>query len=116
MYERQEEYADWLARLNIPLTDRATLEDLQTTLEEDFGYNTAQIDALTSAYVEETDFEHLGIHAVTITYAWGKDLRYGILGEPGLWGFESATRFAGERAGEEEYWTERMIERGLLRE
>lgn len=85
-----EKIADWLQRMDVPLEDKATIEAFKTYLEEEFGwYTDAQKEALTSALRIETSFEEHGIRPVTITYPWGKELRYGVQGMPGLWSWES---------------------------
>lgn len=98
----EERYQEWLDRLEIPIEQQANIAMFQEYLREEFNYGDEQVDALTSAHILELDFESVGIHAVTVTYAWGKDLRYGITGEPGLWGFASAQRFYNERIEETE--------------
>jgi len=98
----EEDIAGWLSRLEIPIEEAATLEDLQDYLRDELGYGDDQIDALTSGWIQSHDFESAGIHALTVTYPWGKELRYGIKGAPGLWGFESAMRFFYERTEEAE--------------
>ncbi|MBU0791798.1 MAG: hypothetical protein KKC55_15210 [Gammaproteobacteria bacterium] len=102
MSVREEQYQEWLDRLEIPIEEQSTIEDFQEYLKAEFLFGDAQVEALSGAFSVERDFEKVGIHAVTVTYPWGKDLRYGISGAPGLWGFESAMRFYGERTEAEE--------------
>jgi hypothetical protein len=87
---QEEKYQEWLERLEIPIDKAADIETLRNYLKGEFGITTdAQVQALWDTLdIKDTLAEH-GIHAVMVTYPWGKDLRYGVQGMPGLWGFEA---------------------------
>ena len=93
----EERYIEWLERLEIPIEESATIEALQVYLEQEMVPSPEQIAALFSA--TEFKYEVLaaeGIRPVYITYPWGKELRFGVKGHPGLWGYESVLGFLAE--------------------
>lgn len=86
----EEKYQEWLDRMEIPVENMTDIETLKNYLKDEFGITgDAQVAALWSATGVSTDYAEHGIHAVTITYPWGKELRYGVQGMSGLWGYES---------------------------
>lgn len=99
----EQKCIEWLERLDIPVEETATVERLTRYLIDELGYGDAQIDAL----IEAADFTYIdlasvGIHPFTIKFPWGKDVRYGITGAPGAWGFEHMMEFYYRRKEEEE--------------
>jgi len=85
-----ERYQEWLERMEVPIVAQTSIEAFQDYLRNEFGITgDAQISALWSTIgTKDTYMEH-GIHAVIIDYPWGREVRYGIQGMPGLWGWES---------------------------
>lgn len=91
----EEEIAEWLGRLeeeeSLPdeITEfkRVLTDELMSVTGE--PHTEAQIEALWNAKGVEVSFEEHGIRAVTVRYPWGAELRYGIQGVAGLWGWES---------------------------
>jgi len=93
----EERYIEWLERLEIPIEETATIEALQQTLENLMVPTPEQIAALYGA--AEFKYSVLaaeGMRPVYITYPWGKELRFGVKGRPGLWGYESVLGFLAE--------------------
>lgn len=96
----EDKCIDWLARLDIPIEETTTRERLTKYLQEQFPtYSDAQLEALAEASGTESALEAAGIKQVRIYYPWGVELRYGIQGMPGLWGWETAKTVL-----EEEEW------------
>jgi len=92
----EERYQEWLERLEIPIEETAEIERLQTYLKEEFGFTEAQIDAIIGASeFRYTDLAEAGIHPVIVVYPWGREVRYGVAGQPGLWGYEAAKEWYG---------------------
>ena len=89
--DREERYQEWLSRMEIPIeatTDIQTLKDyLRDELE--LTLNPEQEAAIWSTLDKSELYAEHGIHAVTVTYPWGKELRYGVQGLSGLWGWAS---------------------------
>lgn len=93
----EERYIEWLERLEIPIEDSATITALQEYLKQEMIPTPEQIAALWGA--AEFKYEILGaegIRPLYITYPWGKELRFGVKGRPGLWGYESVIGFLAE--------------------
>jgi hypothetical protein len=85
-----ERYQEWLDRLEIPIENTTDLETLKDYLKDELGIiGDAQVAALWSAVDISDDLAAMGIRAVTVTYPWGRELRYGVQGMPGLWGWAS---------------------------
>jgi len=85
-----ERYQEWLDRLEIPVENTTDIETLKSYLKDEFGITgDAQVEALWGATGVTADYAEHGIRAVTVTYPWGKELRYGVQGMSGLWGWES---------------------------
>lgn len=99
---QEERYQEWLERLEIPIEETATVARLTDYLFDTLGYSDLQIDAIVDA-VDFRDIElaDVGIHPFTIEFPWGKQIRYGIEGLPGAWGF-TRMREIYERRKEEE--------------
>lgn len=96
----EEEIAEWLGRLEEEESLPEEITEFRDMLESDlFGYTDAQIDALWSAKQSETGYEEHGIRAVIIRYPWGTEIRYGVQGMAGLWGWEAV-----QEIREEEGW------------
>ena len=94
---QDERYQEWLERLEIPIEDAGTKEELKTMLEKELGFATdSQVEALWETSHKEQSWEAIGIVPVLVNYPWGRELRYGIQGLPGLWGYESAREVAEE--------------------
>lgn len=86
----EERYQEWLDRMEIPLEQQTDIETMRQYLKDEFGIEKeTQVQALWSAVEEADELAKHGIHAVTITYPWGRELRFGIQGLPGLWGWKS---------------------------
>lgn len=93
----EERYQEWLERLEIPIEETAEYEKFQDYLRRELELSDTQIEALWGA--TETRYDVLaghGIRPVTIVYPWGREVRYGIQGLPGLWGFERMREILGE--------------------
>jgi len=85
-----ERYAEWLERMDIPIEATKDIETFKNWLREEAGITEElQVSALWDATEKEYNLEEHGIRAITITYPWGRELRYGVQGLPGLWGWES---------------------------
>lgn len=86
----EERYQEWLDRMEIPLEQQSDIETMRKYLKDEFGITgDAQVAALWSAVDIADTLAEYGIHAVTVTYPWGKELRYGVQGMGGLWGWAS---------------------------
>ncbi len=84
----EAKYQEWLERLEIPVEDTATQETLVKYLIEELGYSDSQIDAIVGAVdFRDVDLADVGIHPFTIEFEWGKQIRYGIEGMAGAWGY-----------------------------
>ena len=95
----EEDLIAWLERTEEELGFDETLTALQQGLKDTLHITTdAQLEGLRQASGLETGLAEHGIHAVTVTYPWGKELRYGIQGMPGLWGYASVQQI---REGED---------------
>jgi len=93
----EERYIEWLERMDLDIEDSTSIEALQDVLAKEMTVTPGRLDALWSAI--QTSYEELapqGIHAVLVHYSWGDDLRFGVKGHPGLWGWSSVLRFMEE--------------------
>lgn len=96
----EDKCIDWLERLDVPEADMQTIDTLRDYLTHTFpDYTDAQIEALVGASDIGTTLEEHGITPVSIRYPWGTELRYGIQGAAGLWGYEAV-----QQIREEEEW------------
>lgn len=94
-----EEYEDTLARLDIGIENQVDKDTFLKYLKDELGItNPAFADSLWTASGTVADWAEHGIHGVTITYPWGREVRYGVQGMSGLWGWASIQVI---RAGEE---------------
>jgi hypothetical protein len=85
----EERYIEWLERLEIPIEETATIEDLQAYLREEFGFGDAQIEALSSAAVARYEvLPEYGITPHIIEYPWGEEVRFTVEGYRGFFGFD----------------------------
>lgn len=92
-----ERYQEWLERMEIPIENTTNIEIFKDYLRDEFGItDDPRITALWEA-VDKTELlsEH-GITPIMITYPWGRELRYGVQGMPGLWGWESVQEIMAE--------------------
>jgi len=87
---KEERYEEWLGRLDIPIEEAETIEDLRTMLKEILGWipNEKQLQALWDARGITFSLGDAGIRGITVEYPWGKERRYGVQGISGLWGWE----------------------------
>jgi hypothetical protein len=93
----EQEYEEWLGRLDVPVEKTADIETFQEYLREELGITgDAQIDALWSAVATTDVLAEHGIRGVTVRYPWGTERRYGVQGMPGLWSWESVMRIRSE--------------------
>ncbi len=85
---QEEKYMEWLERLEISVEDTSTLTKLTDYLVTELGYSDSQVDAIVGAVdFRDVDLADVGIHPFTIEFEWGKQIRYGIEGLPGAWGY-----------------------------
>jgi len=97
---KEERYQEWLERMEIPVEAQTDIETFKEYLREEFGITRIeQVEALWSATEMSRNLEEHGIRAVLVEYPWGRQLRYGVQGLPGLWGWESVRKIM-----EEEGW------------
>jgi hypothetical protein len=74
--------------MEIPLEAQSDIEVFKDWLKDQLTEPTAaQVDALWSAIDVSDTLGDYGIHGVRIDYPWGVEVRYGIQGLPGLWGW-----------------------------
>jgi hypothetical protein len=74
--------------MEIPVEDTVDIEHFKDYLRKEFGRDfPARVEALWSAIGTSDTLADFGIHAVTVRYPWGAELRYGVQGLPGLWGW-----------------------------
>ena len=86
----EERYQEWLDRMEIPVEETGDIETFKDYLRDEFEMtNPAQVEALWSALDLSDTLADFGIHGVTIRYPWGAELRYGIQGLSGLWGWQA---------------------------
>lgn len=95
-----EEIEEWLGRIEEAELLPEDKEIFRQTLESElYGYNDAQIEALWISKQNQADYSEHGIRALIVRYPWGSEIRYGIQGISGLWGWESV-----QSIREEEEW------------
>lgn len=95
----EERYLEWLERLEIPVEATVSIEALQAHLKDTLSFipTPDQLNALWGGTSYEYDvLAPMGIRAVYVTYPWGNEIRFGVKGKPGLWGFESVQGFVEE--------------------
>lgn len=87
--EKEEQYEEWLGRLDIPIDQQADIDTFRKYLADELGIiSDAQVEALWSTVGTTADYGEHGIRQVRIDYPWGVEVRYGVQGLPGLWGWE----------------------------
>jgi hypothetical protein len=97
--DKEEQYEEWLGRLDIPIEAQRDIETLRGYLRDELGITTdAQVEALWSATGVTAEYGEYGIRQVRVDYPWGVEVRYGIQGMPGLWGWAAVQQL---RAGED---------------
>jgi hypothetical protein len=85
-----EEYGETLVRLDIPVQNTVDIETFKKYLAEELGITNLDFQEALWGEVDTKDkYTEMGIHGVTITYPWGKEVRYGVQGMPGLWGWDT---------------------------
>jgi hypothetical protein len=108
------DFEDWLRRADIPVEETVTLDRYLGYLQEELGIKGGSLEVAKDIYSERYElWEELGIRPVPRKYTVeGEEFtetRYGIAGNPGLWGRESMLLFAEAMA--EEQGLEEMAER-----
>jgi hypothetical protein len=99
-----EEYEEWLGRLEEeePLPDdydsfvRMLRGELQMADGSRLDYNDTQIDKLWELKGNKADYEEHGISSVVVHYAWGNELRFGVQGLQGLFGWQRVQEIRSE--------------------
>ena len=97
------DFEDWLMRQDIAVEDTITKERYTQHMVDEYGFTGGSVDVVERMYDERyRGLEEYGIRAVERHYTYRGEpfveTRYGIRGEPGLWGRLSAYTFAEERA------------------
>jgi hypothetical protein len=115
------DFEDWLRRQDFPIETTVTLDRWLNYLEEELGIHGGSLDVAEKIFSERFElWEELGIRPVEITrYIEGepfKETRYGIKGNPGLWGRESMLLFAEAMAEELGYYEMAERIRAIRRE
>lgn len=94
-----EEIEEWLGRLDIPIEAERDIETFRKHLADELGITgDAQVEALWRVVPTTAEYAEHGIRQVRIDYPWGVEVRYGVQGLPGLWGWERVQEI---RAAEE---------------
>jgi len=87
--------------MDIPIEETTEITRFQDYLREQFGITEpTRVEALWGATETESTLAEAGIRAVRIEYPWGWQVRFGVQGMPGLWGWESIRTIMIE----EEWW------------
>ena len=115
------DFEDWLRRQDFPIETTVTLDRWLNYLEEELGIHGGSLDVAEKIFSERFElWEELGIRPVEITrYIEGepfKETRYGIKGNPGLWGRESMLLFAEAMAEDLGYYEMAERIRAIRRE
>lgn len=93
----EEDLIAWLERCEIPIEDQTNIDSFRTYLKDELGITKdTQVEALWSAAKGEDTLAEHGIHAVKITYPWGVEIRYGVQGMAGLWGWAAVSEIMEE--------------------
>jgi hypothetical protein len=100
------DFEDWLRRADIPVEETVTLDRYLGYLQEELGITKGSLEVAKDIYSERYElWEELGIRPVERHYTVEGEpfveTRYGIAGNPGLWGRESMLLFAEAMAEEE---------------
>jgi len=115
------DFEEWLDRQEVPIEYTTDVDAYKTYLEEELGIHGGSLAVAESQWTGKYDvFEPYGIRPITRHYTVAglpkEETRYGIMGEPGLWGRLSALRIAEERAVGAEAWDIVSIIREWLEE
>jgi hypothetical protein len=87
------DFEDWLRSTEIPIEDTTDIETYRTYLEEELGIHGGSLDVATEVFRRDiTQLSEHGIRGIQIEYPWGRDVRYGVQGLRGLFGWESIQR------------------------
>lgn len=97
------DFEDWLARQDIDIEYTTAKDTYVQHMIDEYGFSGGSVDVLDRFYTERyRGLEEYGIRAVERHYLYRGEpfveTRYGIRGEPGLWGRHSAYVIAEERA------------------
>jgi hypothetical protein len=100
------DFEDWLRRQDFPIETTVTLDRWLNYLEEELGIHGGSLDVAEKIFSERFElWEELGIRPVERHYTVEgepfTETRYGIAGNPGLWGRESMLLFAEAMAEEQ---------------
>jgi hypothetical protein len=100
------DFEDWLRRADIPIEETVTLDRYLNYLQEELGIKGGSLEVAKDIYSERYElWEELGIRPVERHYTVEgepfTETRYGIAGNPGLWGRESMLLFAEAMAEEQ---------------
>jgi len=92
-----ERYQEWLERMEIPLENQVDIDRFRDYLRDEFDITKdTQVQALWSAVDTTKDLSEHGIHPLIVHYPWGDELRFGVQGLPGLWGWEAVLQILEE--------------------
>jgi hypothetical protein len=115
------DFEDWLRRQDFPIETTVTLDRWLNYLEEELGIHGGSLDVAEKIFSERFElWEELGIRPVERHYTVEGEpfveTRYGIAGNPGLWGRESMLLFAEAMAEELGYYEMAERVRAIRRE
>jgi hypothetical protein len=115
------DFEDWLRRQDFPIETTVTLDRWLNYLEEELGIHGGSLDVAEKIFSERFElWEELGIRPVERHYTVEgepfTETRYGIAGNPGLWGRESMLLFAEAMAEELGYYEMAERIRAIRRE
>jgi hypothetical protein len=115
------DFEDWLRRQDFPIETTVTLDRWLNYLEEELGIHGGSLDVAEKIFSERFElWEELGIRPVERHYTVEgepfTETRYGIAGNPGLWGRESMLLFAEAMAEELGYYEMAERVRAIRRE
>lgn len=92
-----EEYGETLVRLDIPIESQTDIDTFKKYLADELGITNPDFaESLWAEVPGSKSMGEVGIHGVTITYPWGREVRYGVQGLPGLWGWEAVQEIRAE--------------------
>jgi len=100
---RMERYLEWLERMEVPIEATATIERFQEWLAgqievppEEWRPGAPQ-DVFQAVIVRYEQLAPLGVRPVRVKFPWGWQLRWGVKGYPGLWGWRRMMELTGWR-------------------
>jgi hypothetical protein len=119
--EKYREFEEWLRQVDTPPEEAVTLDRWLDFLEREHGIHGGSLEIAERIFHERFElWEELGIREVKITrYIEGEpftEYRYGIKGNPGLWGRESMLLFAEAMAEDLGYYEMAERVRAIRRE